>query len=144
MARKEREMQALVMANARRLIKAHVRTSNGRLATDLFGTGMGTGRERCRKLGLDPDSNVTNYASMINHIEATSSRVQSYEDQAKYVIGLAAMLVRGDALMELYEVCEKQETIRTSKLLEVADRSAEKMKQWSLLLRDVHDKLSGN
>ena len=51
----------LVMSNARRLIKAKAITSNGRLYSELFGTGCGTGRERCRDLGLDPDCNKTDY-----------------------------------------------------------------------------------
>ncbi len=60
---------ALIMANARRLIKAHKRTSNGRLYSELFGTGSGTGRQGARELGLDPDSNVTSYTAMMQHIE---------------------------------------------------------------------------
>lgn len=56
---------ALVMANARRLIKRNKSTSNGRLFSELFGTGQGTARNWCRKLGLDPDSNVTNYDEML-------------------------------------------------------------------------------
>jgi hypothetical protein len=59
----------LIMSNARRLIKAKARTSNGRLYSELFGTGMGTGRERCRKLGLDPDCNKTNYHSVIGALK---------------------------------------------------------------------------
>lgn len=61
---------AIVMANARRLIKAKKLTSNGRLYMELFGTGMGTARLCCRNnLGLDPDSNVTDYSAMMAHIE---------------------------------------------------------------------------
>jgi hypothetical protein len=59
----------LIMSNARRLIKAKARTSNGRLYSELFGAGMGTGRERCRKLGLDPDCNKTNYHSVIEALK---------------------------------------------------------------------------
>jgi hypothetical protein len=51
----------LVMCNARRLIKAKAITSNGRLYSELFGTGCGAGRERCRELGLNPDCNKTDY-----------------------------------------------------------------------------------
>ena len=144
MTRKDRELQAIVMANARKLIKANVRTSNGRLASDLFGMGAGSGRERCRELGLDPDSNVTNYTAMMNRIEVKYSGVAAdYEEHSKYIIGLAAILVRGDALVELYEICEKQKTISTSKLLEAIDNSSEKLKDYSRVLRDVHNKLSG-
>ena len=60
---------ALVMANARRLIKANKRTSNGRLYMEIFGTGCGTGRAGARLLGLDPDSNETSYNDMCDHIE---------------------------------------------------------------------------
>jgi hypothetical protein len=59
---------AIVMANARRLIKANVRTSNGRLYSELFGTGCGSGRIACRQLGLNPDCNKTSYEEMCNHI----------------------------------------------------------------------------
>ena len=52
---------ALIMANARRLIKAKKITSNGRLYMEIFGTGMGTARNRCRQLGFDPDDNKTSY-----------------------------------------------------------------------------------
>ena len=50
-----------VMYRARGLIKAHKSTSNARLCKDLFGTGMGTARDRCREMDLDPDSNETPY-----------------------------------------------------------------------------------
>jgi len=59
---------AIVMANARSIIKAKKITSNGRLYMQLFGTGLGTARQYCRDLGLDPDSNVTCYNTMMDHI----------------------------------------------------------------------------
>lgn len=62
------ERDALIMANARNLIKAHKRTSNQRLYMELFGTGFGTARSRSRRLGCDPESNVTNYNEMMKHI----------------------------------------------------------------------------
>jgi hypothetical protein len=65
----ELETYALVMANARRLIKANVRTSNGRLFSELFGTGFGTGRDSARSLGLNPDCNKTDYNQMRRHID---------------------------------------------------------------------------
>jgi hypothetical protein len=60
---------ALVMANARRLIKANVRTSNGRLYSEIFGTGCGSGRQASRNLGLDPDGNKTRYSTMCSYID---------------------------------------------------------------------------
>lgn len=71
------EVFALVMANARRLIKAKNATSNGRLYMELFGTGMGTGRARSRLLGLNPDDNKTSYSSMIDHIR---QRAQEHDN----------------------------------------------------------------
>lgn len=65
------QRDALVMANARRLIKARKITSNGRLYSEIFGTGSGTGRQGARELGLDPDSNVTSYNAMMAYIRAT-------------------------------------------------------------------------
>jgi hypothetical protein len=59
---------AIVMANARRLIKSNARTSNGRLYSELFGCGCGSGRIACRELGLSPDCNKTSYQEMCNHI----------------------------------------------------------------------------
>ena len=60
------DRDALIMANARSLIKLKARSSNGRLYGELFGTGHGTARQRCRELGLDPDCNKTCYNEMIN------------------------------------------------------------------------------
>jgi len=66
-----KERDAIVMANARRLIKAKNLTSNGRLYMELFGTGFGTARSRCVKdLGISPESNKTSYDEMLNHISA--------------------------------------------------------------------------
>jgi hypothetical protein len=66
------ERDAIVMANARRLIKAKKITSNGRLYMELFGTGLTTARICCiNDLGLDPDSNETSYNKMMKHIEET-------------------------------------------------------------------------
>ena len=63
---------ALIMANARRLIKANKITSNGRLYMELFGTGLTTARTRCIKdLGLDPDDNVTSYNAMVDFIDSS-------------------------------------------------------------------------
>ena len=65
------ERDAIVMANARRLIRATKSTSNGRLYMELFGTGLTTARVRCiQDLGLDPDGNKTNYTKMMEHISA--------------------------------------------------------------------------
>ena len=62
------QREAIVMANARRLINKHKATSNGRLYSEIFGTGSGTGRKGARDLGLDPDSNLTSYNEMMQHI----------------------------------------------------------------------------
>lgn len=51
----------LVMANARRLIKAHKRTSNARLCMELFGTGFTSATRYCLDMGFNPDSNETKY-----------------------------------------------------------------------------------
>lgn len=61
--------EAIIMANARSLIKKKAITSNGRLYSDLFGTGIGTGQIRARELGLDPYSNVTSFSEMRRFIE---------------------------------------------------------------------------
>ena len=67
---------AIVMANARRLIKSNARTSNGRLYSELFGCGCGSGRIACRELGLNPDCNKTSYQEMCNHINLKSPKEQ--------------------------------------------------------------------
>ena len=70
---------ALVMANARRLIKAKKITSNGRLYMELFGTGLGTARMCClNNLGLDPDSNETSYNKMMQHIDGNIETCNSF------------------------------------------------------------------
>ena len=66
------ERDALVMCNARRLIKSHKSTSNGRLYMELFGTGMGTARARCRTLGFCPDDNETSYNKAIGHLRGSN------------------------------------------------------------------------
>lgn len=60
---------ALIMSNARRLIKAKAKTSNAGLYMQLFGTGHGTAIRKCRELGIDPDSNKTCYNTMMNHLK---------------------------------------------------------------------------
>lgn len=63
---------AIIIANARKLIKASKKTTNCQLYMNLFGTGMGTAIKRCIDLGLDPDSNNTFYDSMVDYIEKSA------------------------------------------------------------------------
>ena len=59
---------ALVMANARRIIK-RTTMSNAKLFMELHGSGYGTARGYCRDmLGLDPDSKETSYNEMMDFI----------------------------------------------------------------------------
>ena len=60
--------RALIMANARRLIKKHKAMCNSLLYSELFGTGSGTARCFCRDVGLDPDGNKTPFNEMMTHI----------------------------------------------------------------------------
>lgn len=62
-------MEAVVMANARQLIRARKSTLNVALYKVLFGTGFSTARERCARLGLEPDSNETSLGLMLEHIK---------------------------------------------------------------------------
>ena len=63
------ERDALVMANARRLIKRKKATSNARLYMELFGAGQTAARVLCANtLGIDPDSNQTYFNEMMKHI----------------------------------------------------------------------------
>lgn len=64
---------ALVMANARRIIKAKVRTSNARLFCELFGSGFGTATQWCLRLGLNPSGNETNYTEIMSHLRITGA-----------------------------------------------------------------------
>lgn len=59
---------ALIMSNARCLIKAKSKTSNAALYMQLFGSGHGTAMMKCRALGIEPDSNKTNYSEMMEHL----------------------------------------------------------------------------
>lgn len=59
---------ALVMANARRIVK-RTTMSNAKLFMELHGSGYGTARSYCRDtLGLDPDSRETDYSEMMSFI----------------------------------------------------------------------------
>ena len=59
---------ALVMANARRIVK-RTTMSNAKLFMELHGSGYGTARSYCRDtLGLDPDSKETSYNEMMDFI----------------------------------------------------------------------------
>lgn len=61
---------AVIMANARRLIKKNKSMLNWQLYKELFGTGSTTARMCCiNNLGLDPDSNETSYNNMMKYIE---------------------------------------------------------------------------
>lgn len=62
------EDSALIMCNARKIIKAKAKTSNAGLYMQLFGTGHGTAIRKCKELGLDPDSNKTCYTEIMNHL----------------------------------------------------------------------------
>jgi hypothetical protein len=62
--------EALIIANARRLIKASKKTINWELYSELFGTGSTTAINRCSLIGLDPDSNKTSYNDMLTYIHS--------------------------------------------------------------------------
>ena len=69
MSRNIDRMKAIVMANARQIIKAKKATTNGRLYMLLFGTGQTTAMRICTEdLGLDPDDNKTDFSEMITFI----------------------------------------------------------------------------
>jgi hypothetical protein len=63
------ELEAVIMANARNLIKRKKSMSNAGLYAELFGTGHGPAREYCRRLGIDPDTNETCFNKMMEHIK---------------------------------------------------------------------------
>lgn len=67
---------ALIMSNARRLIKAKSKTSNAALYMQLFGSGRGTAVMECRALGINPDSNKTCYSSMMEHLRRENELIQ--------------------------------------------------------------------
>lgn len=68
-----RRIRAVVMANARRIIKAKKATSNALLFSQLFGSGLSSARNYCEyKLGLCAESNVTDLSEMISFIEGNT------------------------------------------------------------------------
>lgn len=71
----ELKERALIMANARRLIKAHKATSNARLYAELFGAGNGTARCFCRDVGINPDGNETSFNGMMKRIDDRVSSI---------------------------------------------------------------------
>lgn len=63
------ERDSIVLANARRLIRAANRTTNSSLYMQLFGTGFGTAQRRCEEyFGLDPHGFTTSYNEMMEFI----------------------------------------------------------------------------
>lgn len=64
------KIEALIMANARRLIKANKSTKNCSLYSELFGVGGTSSLSKCKELGLDPYSNETCYNKMCIYINS--------------------------------------------------------------------------
>jgi hypothetical protein len=53
------------------------------------------------------------------------------------LIGIAARLVRCDALSEIDEICENQKSIKTSVLIDVLNRAENKLKDESVHIRNM-------
>ncbi len=49
----------------------------------------------------------------------------------------AASLARGDRLLDLFEICEKQKTITTKKLIKYLDKLGDDLKLDAILLREI-------
>lgn len=73
----QNEKLALILANARRIIKRKASMKNLSLVMELLGCGSTTAYKYCRALGLDPDSNQTCYTTMIAHIRAGSAQAMA-------------------------------------------------------------------
>ena len=58
-------------------------------------------------------------------------------DETTVLIKMAARLVRGDLLMDLYEICEKQTSVSTTRLEKYLDEVAKGMKDEAVALSDV-------
>ena len=71
----ERKEIALILANARRLIKKRRQMNNRELVKELMGQGSGAAGQICREVGLDPDGNKTSYNDMCRYIEVMSCSV---------------------------------------------------------------------
>ena len=81
-----RKRDALIMANARRLILRKKLMTNAVMYMELFGTGFTTANSECAKLGLDPDSNATSYNAMCEHLNAEETKYQkSLKDHARSI-----------------------------------------------------------
>jgi len=61
--------------------------------------------------------------------------MKQYEFGGK-IISVAAELVTGKCLMEIYEVCYSQKQVSTSRLLKLVDNAQEKMKIYTSTLRE--------
>lgn len=66
--REQLKRDALILANARRIMKA-TRTPNQWLVAELFGQGSTSAHEICLRLGLDPEGRETRYDLMIDYIK---------------------------------------------------------------------------
>ena len=58
------------------------------------------------------------------------------------LISIAARLVKCEALHELYEVCENQRSISTTKLQDIADRISSKLKDEAYYTRNMVNKIN--
>ena len=63
------------------------------------------------------------------------------ENAKNGLIGIAARLVKGDCLSELYEVCENQQSISTQKLQDIVDKASDKLKNEAVFIRNMVNKL---
>lgn len=58
------------------------------------------------------------------------------------LIQIAARLARCNALNELEEVCENQQSVSTRKLQEIVDRASNKLKDEAVYIRNMTNKIS--
>jgi len=59
----------------------------------------------------------------------------------KPLISISARLALGKALTEIYEICENQKTIKTSKLIDIVDSISNQLKNESVYIRNQANKL---
>ena len=59
------------------------------------------------------------------------------------LISIAARLARCDLLTELEEICENQQTIKTSVLQDVVDRASNKLKKEAIYVRNTFNMING-
>lgn len=99
-----------------------------------------------KNIGTDDNGKPATLTNLIKPVPCVQRELPGYApSQVDKVRGgllsIAARLVMGKCLTELYEICENQKTINTAKLQDVVDRVSDRLKEESTYIRKQSDRL---